>query len=376
MTEHKIPILYVMYDLRSGGAERQLVELLKNLDRKRFEPHIACLSRGGHFLHEVEKTGLRIEYTERSWRWDPLPVLKIYRLIRRYDVRVIHSYLFLPTFYTVLAARLARVHSINCSVRSASSHGWIKDRIDKFVAGLSSAVVTNSAMGREFLLRLGVNSPVKVIYNGIDVGRFEGEPDVEAKRKSLGLSGYDLVVGMVANLESRKNPFAFMEVASKLSSEFPTTAFLLVGDGLLLEEVKKRKENDLSLSRLFILGHRDDVDEIMRVFDVFVLTSSITHEEGIPNSVMEAMACAKPVVVTKSGGSGELVVDGETGFLVARTQPEAMAEKVSMLLRDGSLRRGMGWKGFERVRSKFSIDSHLKAMTEMYTMLNSDTNSL
>lgn len=156
-----INLLYVLHDLRSGGAERQFIGLLKNLDKRKFKPHIACLAPGGHFQSEVEAMGLKIDYVERSWRWDISPIFKLYKLIRRYNINIVHSYLFLPTFYSVLAAKLSGVPIVNSSIRMSSSNGMVKDQINKLLARFSSIVIVNSHAGKRFLKSIDKKSKAK-----------------------------------------------------------------------------------------------------------------------------------------------------------------------------------------------------------------------
>jgi len=369
MPTAKINLLYVLHDLRSGGAERQFIVLLRNLDRNKFRPHVACLNKGGQFQSEVEEMGLKVDYVERLWRWDISPIFKLYRLIRRYNINIVHSYLFLPTFYSAIAAKLSGVSIVNSSFRKSSSIGKVRDKIDKLIARISSIVIVNSYAGKRFLAGIGKTAKVRVIHNGIDTTHFDNSGNVEEIKKSFELERFETVVSMIANLEPRKDPFLYLRSAKNLFEKFPLSAFLLVGGGSLLAKVKEITENEPALSNVYVLGHQENVADILKITDVFVHLSAPAHSEGIPNSIMEAMALGKPVVATDSGGCDELVEQGRTGYLIKSSDVEALVDKISQLLEDTVLRQSFGKAGTERIRADFSMESYVLATSEIYSSL-------
>jgi len=142
------------------------------------------------------------------------------------------------------------------------------------------------------------------------------------------------VVGMVACFKPQKAPLDFVKAAEIVTKEFPDTYFLLVGDGILRKDIEKSiKELNLS-NNVILTGWREDVNEIIKIFDMFVLTSLW---EGLPRTILQAFACKIPVVATRVDGSSEVVEDGINGYLAEAGDFKEIAEKVKILLRDKEL---------------------------------------
>ncbi|MBZ0104389.1 MAG: glycosyltransferase family 4 protein [Sulfuricella denitrificans] len=201
------------------------------------------------------------------------------------------------------------------------------------------------------------------VPTGIDLSRFSPGDRAEA-RKTLGLAPEGLYLGIVSTLRSWKGHAYLLEAMTLLVEDYPDLRLVIVGDGPQRENLD-RKINALALKdKVMLAGQRDDVPLWLRALDVFTLPSY--GEEGVPQAIMQAMACGIPVVSTTVGAIGEAVADGVTGILVAPRDSAALTSALSRLLADLELRRGMGAAGAERARKYFGLDVMLDKMETVF----------
>jgi glycosyltransferase involved in cell wall biosynthesis len=272
----------------------------------------------------------------------------------------------MTSIYALPISKIFGAMFINGMIRSAPqnierlSKNWIRS---KMTFPFSDIVLSNSRAG---LKSYGVPSSKGVcIHNGFSFGRLS--PDTRCHPKTATFAGQnDPIVGMVAAFTRKKDYQTFISAAKILIKEKSHVKFLMVGDGPTLEECKVLVPKEYKESVKF-LGRRKDIESIIRLFDVAVLaTNSKMHGEGISNSIMEYMASGKPVVATKGGGTHELVLHEQTGFLVNPFDAREMAIRINQLLEDRALARKMGLTGKTRIMSDFNIDKMTSAFIDLY----------
>jgi glycosyltransferase involved in cell wall biosynthesis len=210
---------------------------------------------------------------------------------------------------------------------------------------------------------------ILTIYNGIDMDFMSDNFDESALRRELRLDRNDLLIGHIANFRIPKGHRFLIEAAGLICKKMKNAKFLLIGDegdGSLKGEVE-RLINKMNLKdNVRILGFRDDIRELLNLIDIFVLSSV---SEGLPLSVIEAMAASKPVVATDVGGLPEIVIPDETGFLVKAGNAHDLAARLEVLLEDDNLRRRMGIRGRKVVEEKFSLDVMIDNYQKLYAEL-------
>jgi glycosyltransferase involved in cell wall biosynthesis len=200
------------------------------------------------------------------------------------------------------------------------------------------------------------------VHEGIDVGRVESAPRAKL-HEDLWLPHDAPLVGNVAALVAHKGQKHLVEAAALVVRQVPDARFVIAGEGELRPALERQiKEHHLE-KHILLAGFRPDVLSLHKAFDVFVM-SSVT--EGLGTSLLDAMASAKPVVATTAGGIPEVVVDGETGYLVPPRDHQAMAEAIVRLLKDPELRRRQGEAGLTRVRERFSAERMVDETLRVY----------
>ncbi|MBN2569755.1 MAG: glycosyltransferase [Deltaproteobacteria bacterium] len=361
-------IIYVIGQLGFGGAERQLLELVQRLDRAKYEPTVVCLSEGAGMQSEYEKV-CEVIIVKKGMRYDITRLPRLIRIFRRIKPCIVHGYLSTGVLWGTLAAKIAGVPFIVGGWRLADPNDAIRYRvINKFAGVFNHLMISNTVLMRDILVqRDGLHSGmIQVIPNGVSLDRFEDLPSTDEVRARLGLSKTAMVIGSVARFFPQKDHRTLIKAVSELCSRGIDVECLLAGDGVMKNDVEKLS-HELGISRkVHLLGTCTDVPDVLKAMDVFVLSS---RWEGMPNVILEAMACSKPVVATRVGGSPEVVVDGETGLLVTPGDPVVLADAVGKILSDEELRDRMGRSGRRRIEEVFTVDKMVMETEAAYDRL-------
>jgi glycosyltransferase involved in cell wall biosynthesis len=354
-------VLYYTDSLRLGGKERQLVELLKGLkQRDDMEVLLVCMDRGEFYEPDVNALSIPLKYLFRKARWDPLVVHGFYRLVREFKPDIIHTNSMMSSAYALPVAKLFGVPLINGSIRNAFQYSTLRWKVERALLAWSDFRIANSMAGlrsRGFSLDSAKDF---VIHNGFDLSRAQGleaQPDAYHGRNGNGHHQ----VGMIAEFRADKDFKTFLLAARQLLTTRPNVTFVTVGDGETLDAMRELVSD--TGDRIQFLGRRKDVEKIVNSFSIGVLA---TFTEGISNSIMEYMVMAKPVVATACSGSSELVLDGETGFLVPPGDPAALADRIAYLLDHPDEARRMGQAGKKHIEEHFSLKTMVDKTVKIY----------
>jgi glycosyltransferase involved in cell wall biosynthesis len=357
-----IRVGYVIGQLTRGGAERQLYELVRGIDRERFRCVVYCLSEDTEpFGEMIAATGVTVRALPRARRLDLGRVLALARLARADRLDVLHSFLVHASGYAWPARRLAGVPHLITSARSGRRAGPVRDWIIRHAFRASDAVVCNGQAVREFVTRCYGAPPqrCRVIHNGVGFARFSARP----RGWSGATGGGGPTIVTVGRLVPEKDLALFLEAAVLLRRDYPAARFLVIGDGPCRLELE-RAAAALGLGgALAFLGERIDVPELLDTAHVFWLTSA---SEGLPNVLLEAQASAVPVVTRDVGAAREIVGHGVTGYVVSRRDAGEFASLTGRLLADPERADAMGLAGRKVVEDLFSLAAMVRATEELY----------
>ena len=363
-------ILILIKGLGRGGAEQLLVNAAPYLDVERFHYQFAyLLPYKNALVGELERAGFAVHCLNgaRGPQW----MARLRRLVKEQRIDIIHAHL--P--YTAIGARLAFNRDRKVRIVYTEHNMWTRYKaITAWGNSMTFArndhvfTVSNEVKGsvRYRSLPAGRRRPrLETLYHGPDPEAIKQWASVDGVREELGIPHDAPIVGTVANLKVHKGHQYLLQAAVRVKELIPDVRFICVGLGPLEDELR-RKSEQLGLNGTVIFtGFRDDAPRLMKSFDVFALPSL---HEGLPIALVEAMMLGKPAVVTRAGGTPEVVEDGRQGFLVESRDPEALADRIISLLTDASLRQRMGTEAKRRA-ADFDIRRSVARMEHLYDEL-------
>jgi glycosyltransferase involved in cell wall biosynthesis len=329
----------------NGGTEKQLLMLLKNLNRDKFSPTL-CILRKSEWV-EKEFDLCPVYTIGAQSLLDPKILIKFFnfcRFLSHEGFDIVQTHFSEANKIGIIAAKITGVQRI---ISTRRNQWYLTSYIERYILKLLNnyvdRFVANSISTADLVINVeGIpQEKVKVIHNAIDMERFENiESSTHSNsRDALSIPENALVVGIVANLREIKGLDIFIHAARKVKNRYPEAVFLVVGSnvGYEIEERKlHRLTKELGLSdSLHFLGERQDVPQLLAAFDIAVLTS---RSEGFSNSLIEYVAAGLPVVTTDVGGAREAVIDGINGMIVPVNDQEAVAKAI-ICIAEGCLKK-------------------------------------
>jgi len=382
----RIKILYVSQ--ATGGVKRHITFLAAHLDPARFEV-VGCFPPQDHvkgvnprkesFFDVFQRLGLRTipldMYREIRPLHDFLAFLKLCRILKKEKWGIVHTHSSKAGFLGRIAGRLAGVpviiHTPNAFAFARPPQAFLNFfyiLLERVAGYFCDALIVVSPSEEQLARQTGVVSPQKIvrICNGIDLEELEGKVDPRVKKKALGIPEERPLVLTVGRFAPQKAPGVFIEAANTVLAQTQEVTFVMVGDGPLFLGVKHQIEREGLTGKIFIFDWRSDVREILAACDIYVLSSLW---EGLPYTVLEAMALRKPVVATRARGTRDLVQDGVTGFLVGLRDEKGMAERILYLLSHPDLAQRMGEAGRRIIEKAFTLERHIQKTEALYERL-------
>ncbi len=347
-----MPVALVITDLDVGGAERALVALATGLDRRRWLPSVVCLDREGALVGPLREAGIAVECLGVDRRRPIRAVGSLAAALRRSRPRLVQSFLFHANVAARLAAPRAGRPWVVGGLRVAERQRRWHLALDRLTSRLSAGSACVSEGVRRFSVEAGRLDPDRlvVIPNGVDPAPFDRARAVD--RASIGVPPGAFLTLYVGRLDPQKGLGFLLQAAAKVAETRPDWHLALVGDGPGREALESQIEaNPLLRERTHRLGRRDDVPALLKAADLLVLPSLW---EGMPNVVLEAMAASRAVVATRVEGTEDLVVPGETGWLVPPGDAEALAGALLEAASDPARLRRQGEAGRARVEAAFT----------------------
>lgn len=368
-------ILYPINELKIGGAEQQLLELVQGLDKEVFHPIVAPLYPGGGLEAEFQTIpGVEFVNLNRKGKFDPSPLWKILRLLRSRRIDIVQPFLSPATFFGLLPA-LTRETTMTivterCGVRQNRGIGYKTYRtIEDWFSHLADAIVPNSSAGADMLVARGLpRGKIRVIYNGVNFERLAVNDEATASYRAQLSAGNDVfVAGMLASLTPAKGHATAIRAIAELRDRYPQIRLAIVGDGPRRSELET-VTNELGLSeQVTFFGYQRNVSDFLAAFDVLI---SASHDnEGCSNSILEAMVLGVPVIATDIGGNRELVKPGDTGRLVVPGDPESLAEAVARSMHEPAETQAMAERARDRINEKFGLARMVHEYEQLYTQL-------
>lgn len=363
-------VVHIAGSFGVGGTERQLIVLLRGLDRARWRPRVICFRKTGALLDSIQRLGLDpIEIELKSTLMRPntaLAILRVAARLRAEGAELVQCHDLYSVLLGVPAARLLGLPVI-ASRRDLGHHVTALQRPFLRLALRSATVVlANAATVAAHLERDGIAaSKIAIVPNGIDVAAFDAAARSLAAPAPVGDGGTPTVLTIARMTYPAKGHDDLLQ-AALLVRRRADVRFVLVGDGPREPHIR-RLAGELGIAdHVHFLGRRADVPALIQRADVVCHPSRM---EGLPNAVMEAMAAARPIVATTAGGTPELVQDGIHGLLVVPQNPESLADKILTLVNDRARGEALGAAARLRIERQFSVEALVARVDSLYRSL-------
>jgi len=367
--DKRITIMFLISSLRMGGAETELVNIAPLFDREKFRVIVVCL-QPGPLIAKLESTHVEVRCISFRMRSVLLGIWRLYKILKREHVDVLHTHMWSSGFYGRIAGILAHVPVMVTTdhdkgyTKRARHRAW-----ERFAVRFTSRRI---AVTQEIAAVMSARENVPpekllVIPNGVDVASFNVDASLrESVRKEWRLNEKALVVGSVSRLVKEKSLHVLIEAFATASRLHSNVRLVIVGRGPLREPLERRAADFGVSKKVFFAGVRNDIPQVLAAMDVYALSSSF---EGLPLSILEAMAAGKPIVSTKVGGIPDVITDGEEGLLVEANNSKSLAAALDRMLTDLNAANLMGAKARKKAVANYSAEAIVKRLEEVYTTL-------
>jgi glycosyltransferase involved in cell wall biosynthesis len=357
-------ILFIIPTLDRSGAEKQLALLAPALQQEGFDVHVCALTRGGPYEEPLQAAGIPVRVIGKRWKLDPPAYWRLKAHVAALRPDIVQTCLFAANAYGRAAALAAGVKHIVGGERCIDPwKQWHELAIDRYLAKRTEAIVVNSSGVRDFYVARGVPAEkFRLIPNGVGPAPPSDTTRTELLAE-LGLPAETRLIGAVNRLWPQKRVKDLIWAADLLKVIRDDVHLLIIGDGPHRDRLERYRKQVQISDRVHFLGTRNDVPRFMPHFDCLWLASAY---EGMPNAVMEAMACGVPVVATDIPGNRDLVIHGETGYLVPKGDRAGIARHTNRLLDDAALAQRLGANGRERIANEFSVERMVAAYATLY----------
>lgn len=372
----KVKVVHIVPMLSPGGAERVVVHIATKLNRQRYEPAVISFTGrlGCDLDHLLEQAGIEVHYLGKHPGFDYRVYSRLRPILRACQPDIVHSHLHVLYYALPCLLLLSNIRMLH------TVHNLAEREIEPWARWLQRYALNHGvvpvAVGEEVALSLERVYGIKrcrVIANGIPTHCYAHPLTSRREWRVRERFGEDDVLFVcVARFASQKNHALLLKAFAKGPASDCKAHLVLVGEGILREEMEEQAKN-LGLARqAHFLGVRDDIPDVLGAMDVFVLSSDW---EGNPLSVMEAMASGLPVVSTAAGGVANLVENAKEGFIVEPGDAQGLADSMAFLLRDRKARQSFGMAAARRAKENFDVSGMVHAYEKLYQDLLSGSSS-
>lgn len=356
-------ITFLITDLDYGGAEVQVLRLVRHLKSRGWDVNLISILPPDAFEQPLREIGISVVslLPSRTKLMGFVAVWKLLDILKTWNPGILVSFMYHANILGRIVGRLLGVPIIVSSIRNERYGGIWRDFVMRLTSPLDTLATTNSRIVAEKLLdrKIASEDKIRVVPNAIDVDLFLEKPQDETAnlRADLGINESVFVWLTVGRLERQKGYPTLLRALAKVVANSRNLRLLVAGRGQLESELHLMVKKYGIEEYVDFLGLRLDIPELMSISDAFVLGSVW---EGLPNAVAEASAAAKPIVCTNVGGIPELVLDGRTGFLVKPRDSEALALAMLRVMQmSKTLRTRMGERGREYITDNYASEKVL-----------------
>ncbi len=364
--DQKIRIAFLVHTYGFGGLENMVTNLVNHLDPDRFESTIISFAPLKPLNNRIDTNHVRVLSLNKRGGNNPILIYKVCQLLKNIGVDIVQTHNWGTALEGILGAKLAHVPAIVHAERGTIEGKKRNIILQRFLWGLAKQVLSVSEAHRKKVTAI-VGFPhgqIKAIVNGVDTERFSPKPEIKNEvRAKLGLKKDRICIGTVGSLRPVKNQMLLINACKVVFSRFEHVEVLIVGEGPLKTQLMQTVASLGFSERIHFAGSQSNIPEILNALDIFVLPSL---SEGMPNAVLEAMACGLPVIATAVGGVPEVIDNPRDGIVIDSQDEEALVSALTHLLENKDSRAEMGTQGRLRMLKHFSLKKMVRTYETLY----------
>jgi glycosyltransferase involved in cell wall biosynthesis len=352
---------------------------MKTLREMGYEVEVACSNTG--FSNKIEQEGFKvynIPFSRNPLSYkNIIAVLKLYKIIKKNNYIMVHTHTPVSSFIGRIVAKIAGIPHVIYTVHGFHFHEFgnklensIYYHLEKFAGRFMDVLITINKDDYKVAIKNNMAPKGKVVYIqgvGVDMEKFDPKKYdsaiYEKYRKSLNIKIDDFVIISIGEFTKAKNFPHLIEAYMRVLNYKINAKLIIIGDGILFNNILKMIEENKLEGKVILTGRRNDIPELLYISNLFVFTSI---REGLPKSIMEAMAMEKPIIAYNIRGIRDLVDNGVNGFLVKYGDINTFAEKILYLIKNPDIAKEMGKKGREKIEKEFSLKIILPQMKALY----------
>lgn len=364
-------IAFIASSLGVGGVERQWYELVRGMDKDKFDITLICLYDLGEIGKRIRELGIKVYFNIFPGKFSLFSLYTLIKIIKaeRFDVVFLHDQP-LAMFYGIIAAKYLKIKKIIVAFHSTEDFEkeikFNKYFLNKFMRFVHKIVSIGNKQKNYLIEKKHYPSEkIVIIFNGVNIRNYEVSINRENKKQEFNLPLDCKVIGIIARLCPFKRHDVFLDAAKLILQETPDVIFLIVGDGSERTKIEKQIKRLGLTHNTRVLGERKDIAEINKILDVSVLSSD-PAVETLPMAIIESMASSVPVVATDVGSLSDLIINGENGFLVPSSSPELLARAILTIVKDEELANKMAKNTHEIASRYFSLENMVKGYEELF----------
>ena len=364
----RVRVVEILATGTSGGAQEHVYNLVTRLDTSRYDATVVALSAGSG-VRKLQRAGIPVVVLDEPD--DAIAVGALAALLAATRPDIIHNHMYRAEIIGTKAAIalgeagqqqpfvVSTIHSSR--VRSAEDRDRLRQLTPEMDHLIAVSRMIERKLGGEGRAELGV--PVSIIYNGVDLERYDHQEPCCTLRDEYGMEPGSQIVGIVARLEPEKGHTTLLDAWPAVIRSSPDAYLLIIGEGSRREDLERQAASLRIAHRVVFTGRRDDVPAVTAALDVAVLPS---YREAQGLSILEAMALSRPVVASAVGGIPEMIEDGVTGLLVPPNDADALSRAITRLLVDHPLADSLGRAGHDMVHDRFCVELMVSSIQDIY----------
>ncbi|MHA1629820.1 MAG: glycosyltransferase family 4 protein [Candidatus Heimdallarchaeota archaeon] len=372
----KINILFVMMYVQMGGIERLVYNLSRNLDTTIFNPSIAWFV-GDEVCKEFVDLNIPLFYVPKEKRVDFSTMRQLENIIKENNIHIVNAHGFLNMVYSFYGCKIKNQRKLVYTVHSGweiQQTSWKWRIVGRFlVKFIDSLICVNHSFLKSLEKTFKVNPSKNIaIPNGVVLSNLYNKETCQFLKTKLNILPNDIVIGNIANLKKVKNHIMLLKGFNNIVKNHNHVKLLVIGQGFEndSENTEKEivnfiKENGLQ-NNVLLLGYRSDISELLNIMDIFCLTSV---KEGLPLSLIEAMAAGLPLVGTNVEGIRDVIIHNENGFLIDLNDIKGLEKAIHVLLTDETLRRKFGYESKKNAKNKYSLSHCIDSYQNLFLFL-------